>query len=462
VTLRPYQVDAVRLVREAWAAGRRPILVLPTGAGKTVVARELAEGGALVVAHTRQIVEQTARRFAPCGVLMGDATRDTDAQVVVASVQTLARRPLQRRVLIVDEAHHATSPSYLALVQSAERVVGLTATPERLDGRGLASAGFDALLEPATFAQLAAHGWLAVPQVYGVPARPAAGSLRVVAGDWTAASAAESMRALDGSVPEHWQRHARGRRCVLFAATVEHARSLAERLRAVGARFEAVSGADPPERRAEVLGRLADGRLDGVANCALLSEGWDLPALDCAVLARPTRSLTVHLQQVGRVTRPAPGKPASIVLDHAGNTRLHGFVDDPRPWSLDGRQRARETATVVLCPGCLAYYARSLAACPACGRVEPRRPPMPVPPRPESDARLVALARSDVPHPADVARAAAPGDGDAALYARFVFTAWSRGHRIGSAWHKFRAVRKREPDRGWRDAIEAAYRPHLR
>lgn len=459
--LRDYQVRAVEAVRAAWAAGQRPLLVLPTGAGKTVVAHALSEGGALVVAHTRQIVEQTARRFAPCGVLMGAGSSGLDSPVVVASIQTLARRGApERPVLIVDEAHHACAATYLALILRHPRPVGLTATPERLDGRGLGLAGFDVLIEPATFRTLADEHFLITPNVYAAPRMADMSKLRVVGGDYSPASAAESMSDLDGSIAEHWVKHGRNRKGVAFAATVDHADRLALALRGVGCRAVSVSGKSPRAARTEAIEALERGDLDVLVNCNLLGEGWDLPRLDLAILARPTKSLTVHRQQIGRVTRPAPLKPIPKVLDHAGNTLRLGFIEDPRAWSLDAkRKRSRAENVAKVCLRCYAVYPSELIRCNQCGFQSKHAPPVKV--FSESSKALVQVKKredfSDIPAPTDLASVVEAGNPLVRSYCDLVFMAWSRGYRIGWARHRYKHRHKSWPNPQWSSLVEQAY-----
>lgn len=456
--LRPYQRLAEEQVRAAWAAGHKPIAALPTGSGKTVLAHALSEGGSLVLAHTAQIVLQTARRFAPCGVLMGAQTRDLDLPVVVASIQTIASRgTLDRPVLIIDEAHRAAAASYAPLIQAHPRVLGLTATPCRLDGRGLASAGFTTILEPASFSELVSAGYLLLPEVWAGPRGPDMRGARTVAGDYAPDDAAKRMVELDGDVVAHWSTHARGRRAVAFACNVAHARSLAGRLVLGGARAEVLVGTDGLERRASVLGALRAGHLDVIVSVALLSEGWDEPSLDVAILARPTKSLTVHRQQIGRITRPTEGKRTPLVLDHAGNTHRLGFVDEPVAWSLTGRIPKREAHIAKTCAACLAVYAAHHASCPHCGATVARDGMGRVVVE-HADAKLAKLTRGrdTLPDPRAVADAVAPGDMDVLAYAYIVRKGIEKGYKSGWARHAYKAKRGDWPG-AWAGFVERRF-----
>lgn len=367
-SLRPYQTSAVQLLRENWR--RRPLLCLATGAGKTVIFEAVTHGAVerknrvLTVAHTRQIVHQTARRFRKAGLDVGIEMGDEhagDKPVIVASIQTIASRgapPFD--ILCIDEAHHAASETYRSLIASAPIVVGLTATPSRLDGKPLDM--FGVIIEPIKPAELRDQGFLCDPILYSIPGIDEA-ALRKVAGEFTAESALQSVKKLEGQIVQHWKDLAHGSKTVAFCCDVEHAESLARNFREAGIRAEAVSGEDGQTRRDEVLAALEAGEIDLVANCQLYGEGWDLPALDCAILARPTASLVVHRQQIGRVLRPHPGKTAPVVLDHAGNLQRHGGPFDPVEWSLEGKPRVKSLGR--RCPRCFVIYTGS--PCPECG-----------------------------------------------------------------------------------------------
>lgn len=367
--LRPYQIRAVQLLRENWR--RKPVLVIPTGGGKTVVMEDIIHGAqgkqnrTLTVAHTRQIVHQTARRFRASGLNVGVEMGNEhagDAPVVVASIQTIASRgapPFD--ILCVDEAHHAASETYETLIANAPIVIGLTATPCRLDGKPLRM--FGVIVEPVTPRELRDQGFLCDPVMYSIPGIDES-KLQKVAGEFTAQSASESVTKLHGLIVKHWLELAAGSKTVAFCCDVEHAHAVAQNFRDAGVRAESVSGEDGQERRDEVLDALERGSLDLVANCQLYGEGWDLPALDCAILARPTASFVVHRQQIGRVLRPHPGKTAPIILDHAGNLKRHGSPFDDVEWSLDGRPKPglREYKQ---CPKCYAMFVGT--TCPECG-----------------------------------------------------------------------------------------------
>jgi DNA repair protein RadD len=375
--LRPYQVAAVEEV--CAKIDQAPLLVAPTGAGKTVMVAAILrrlDCSALVVAHRREIIHQAARSFrdAGCvvGLIMAGERPVPDAPVQVASVQTLARRDLpDADVLVIDEAHHATAAGYQRLTAAYARRVGATATPFRLDGKGLGAAGFGSIVVAAWTDDLCRDGFLHEPVVYAA-AKPDLSGVKVVAGDFAHGqlSARMNQAGLVGNVIENWKRRAEGRRTVCFAVGVEHAQALAARWTVAGVAAEVVTGETPRDERDATLARLAAGETTVVVNCMVLTEGWDLPALECAVIARPTASLNLHLQTIGRVMRAAAGKDGAIVLDHAGNWHRHGSVTKRLVYSLESpvREEAGTTPTK-LCPSCARVVKRSANPCPGCGYV---------------------------------------------------------------------------------------------
>lgn len=375
--LRDYQEASANRVLECMA--RRPILVLPTGAGKTVTAATIVKRygvRTLWLAHRRELIDQAARSLSriglTTGVILAGRQPTPAAQVQVASVQTLIRRDFPRAGLVViDEAHHACGPSYRRIVNNYPGVpiLGLTATPFRLDGKGLRQAGFAEIVVGARPAELCERGVLHEPTVYA-PDRPNTKGLRIRAGDFAQDQAATLMSAprLVGRVVETWLNRAAGRRTVVFTVNVAHSIALMERFREAGVRCEHVDGTTPLTERAEILARLASAETTVLCNCQVLTEGWDLPALEVAVLARPTASLNLHLQMIGRIMRSCAEKDGAVVLDHAGNHHRLGMVTDHIEYSLDskiskgtGQSRPRH------CPECTALVPPGRSACPACG-----------------------------------------------------------------------------------------------
>ncbi|MBF0111051.1 MAG: DEAD/DEAH box helicase [Magnetococcales bacterium] len=387
IGLRPYQIQAVDRLRSTIRAGhRRIVLVAPTGAGKTIIASHIIHSAVargtmvLFLAHRRELINQASSKLDDVGidhgVVMADHPRDRpELPVQVASVQTLVRRLEGNsglpELIIIDEAHRATAASYRNILHRFPRatVLGLTATPERSDGRGLGEL-FEEIIEVASTAELTEMGFL-VPARIHAPSIPDLAKLKITQGDYDKGQAFAVMdrAVIVGEIVEHWLHLAKGRTTVAFAVNVEHSKHIRDSFLAEGVHAEHLDGTTPETERDAILNRLATGETLIVANCGILTEGWDLPRTSCAVLARPTKSTGLYLQMVGRVLRTDPGKGDAIILDHAGCVHEHGFPTDPREWSFEGKKRQKEKneAKLKICPGCFFAFSPGRKVCPQCG-----------------------------------------------------------------------------------------------
>lgn len=405
--LRDYQQRAIEMLRESFGGGARaPLLVLPTGAGKTVIAAEIVRSAAargsrvLFLAPRRELVRQASGKFHAIGIEHGvilAGSRELERlyeRVQVASVDTLlsrlVRAPEHRRLplpdfdlVIIDEAHLAPTEKrgeLLALWPKA-KLAGLTATPARKDGRALGTL-FDALVEPTTPAELTDAGYLVRARYWSLT-KPDLARVQVRSGDYAPCDLERAMNRpkLVGDVVETWLEKAHDRRTIVFACSVAHSIALAERFQRLGIAAEHVDGETDQRERKDVFERFDDGRLQVLVNCAIATFGVDVPAVSCIVLARPTKSVPLHLQMLGRGLRIAPGKADCLVLDHAGNVLVHGPAIEPRVWTLDGLQSltaqerlhaAGSDGRMVKCSECHALYT-GLPECPECGYRPPPR-----------------------------------------------------------------------------------------
>jgi DNA repair protein RadD len=399
VALRPYQSAGVESIRVKIRGGARRVLVVaPTGAGKTVIFSHVVAGAlsrgkrCLVVAHRRELINQAYAKLlanglpeSEVGVIMGgDARRRPAAPIQVGSIDTLRNRAKPPAdLVIIDEAHRALSKSYTDLVEAYPDAVhaGFTATPFRADNRGLGDL-YEALVVVATPRVLIGEGYLVEPRVWTVPASklPDLSGVRVKGGDYDERelAAAVDRSSLVGDIVDHWRKHAAGVRTVAFAVSVEHSKHIAEQFRAAGVAAEHLDGETPTAERDAILGRLERGETLVVSNCGVLCEGWDQPSVKCCILARPTKSTGLYLQQAGRILRPWQNARA-VVLDHAGCAAAHGLPQDEREYSLEGgrkRAGAKNEAPVKTCEGCYAVVPAGTAECPECGKefaAEPRQ-----------------------------------------------------------------------------------------
>jgi superfamily II DNA or RNA helicase len=414
VRLRPYQENTVRELEERLAAGvRRLIIVAPTGSGKTtiaafIIAQAVEQGSrVLFMAHRRELITQAYNRLRQLGVpedqlgvLMGQDRRNRPgAPVQVASVDTLRNRakPLAD-IVFTDEAHRSSAKTYKDIASFYPQAIhlGLTATPFRANGEGLSDA-FDDLLVVATPRELIAQGHLVEPRVFTVPKEllPDLSSVKTKRGDYDQRALAEAVnsKSLVGNLVEHWHRHAQGVRTVAFAVSVEHSQHIAAQFRQAGVAAEHLDGTTPTEERDATLARLARGETRIVSNVGLFGEGWDLPSVKCAILARPTRSTGLYLQQAGRIMRPWKGQQA-IILDHGGCVLEHGLPQDDRTFTLEGTKKkgGKSSAPRRTCPDCSAELPLGVQVCPMCGAVLNEKEQVPQ----EQDGNLVEVTPEDL------------------------------------------------------------------
>jgi superfamily II DNA or RNA helicase len=350
LALRPYQAEALAAVEAS--EFRRPAVVLPTGAGKTVVFAHLARREhersnqpSLIIAHTDELVSQAIKRLAEhapglrVGRVQAASNQHAGVDAIVATVQTL-RSERRRSALpsialgIVDECHHATAASYRTVMGHFPdtRWTGFTATLARSDGAALNEV-WDGVVYRKDIVDMIAMGYI-VPfrgKRVRVPDLNLAG-VRRSGGDYREGDLGDALT--DSLAPElvakAYVEHAAGRRGVLFAPTVASAEVFAEALSADGIVTEVVHGALPREERRAILARLRTGVTQCVANCMVLTEGFDEPSISVVVICRPTTSAGLYTQMVGRGGRLAPGKADCLVLDAVGVTgrhRLASLVD---------------------------------------------------------------------------------------------------------------------------------------
>lgn len=388
--LRGYQASLLREVEAGLEESSRVLMVLPTGGGKTKIACEvvktwLARGRKVLwLCHRRELAEQAMASLALLSLSpqrLGVGKRQKLRRLVVSTIQLWSRayavEAWRPDFVVCDEAHHVPARSWLTALEEArpEGVLGMTATPQRVDGRGLGAA-FEVLVEGPSVKALVKDGWLARPRVW-VPYTPDLTGVRKQAGDWVRSGVERVMRqrTVMGDIVRHYSDRLSGRRAIAFCATVRHANELAVELADFGIPAAALSAKTRRQDREGILQGLKEGSLHVVCSCDVISEGIDIPAVDGAILARPTASLSVFLQQVGRALRPSGGPGSggeAIILDHAGNSLRHGLPLDDREWVLDSTETRRASpAAVRVCQDCLAAYRSTLTRCPECGAAAP-------------------------------------------------------------------------------------------
>lgn len=385
VTLRDYQQANIDEIRAHQVAGERSVLwQLPTGGGKTAGATFMAgrasERGRRVwfVCHRRELLRQSSDAFSEAGIRHGmiaaGALYDRRLLVHVCGIDTLRRR-LDRvappDVVIWDECHHMAAASWASVFAAFPRArhIGLSATPARLDGRGLGEY-FGAMVLGPTTAELIERGYLSPYRLFSTSAPADLSGVHTVAGDYNKRelSAAMSKPSVVGDAVSHYLKIANGRTSLLFAPSVEFSETMAARFRDAGVPALHIDAKTDDGLRAGAIRDLERGHLKVLCNVDLFGEGVSVNNVACVIQMRPTMSLSLHLQQIGRGLRLSPGKSDCIILDHAGNFGRHGLPDDPREWSLTsvatGRKKSDEEN--VACRQCERCYAVSPAAAVKC------------------------------------------------------------------------------------------------
>lgn len=422
--LRDYQTDIYNRVTAAWVTGYRAVMVvLPTGAGKTVTfshAIHEHQGMCCAIAHRQELVSQMSialaryevkhRVLSPENVVRSIIQQhiielkrdyvDPSARCAVAGVDTVMswakpehkqhylfkRWAAQVTLVIMDEGHHTLTANkwgkVLALFPNA-RVLLVTATPERADGKGLgrhADGIVDVMLEGPGMRELIHRGFLTDYRVFCPPSDLDLSTVGVgVDGDLIRAQLAKATRksTVMGHVVEHYQRIAPGKLGVTFAPDVETAVEFAVLFNQAGVPAEVVSAKTPDNLRREIINRFKRRELLQLVNVDLFGEGFDLPAIEVVTMARATQSYALFAQQFGRALRPMDGKSHAIIIDHVGNVLRHGLPDRPRVWTLDRRERSAkrtvdpEVIPMRVCcnPVCMSPFEKHLDACPFCGWV---------------------------------------------------------------------------------------------
>ena len=404
--LRPYQSQTVADIEARIASGiKRILIVAPTGAGKTIILSEIIKRHVaafryvVFVAHRDELLTQARDKLKAFGIGAGiiKSGRDKDVRpmafVQICGIQTLHARAVRGKtmelpradLLVIDEGHHCPAMTYQTLIEAYPdaTLIGATATPTRGDGRGLGNV-FETMLQCPQISELIALGHLVKLKIFAPPPPDLRGVAVASTGDYVIKQLSDCMDTdkLVGDIIEHWLKHSQRRRTVIFAVDVAHSIHIVNELRKSGVRAEHLDANTPQDERNNIIARLASGETEVISNCMILTEGFDLPDIGCIVLARPTRSLGLFRQMIGRGLRPAKDKPDVIVLDHSGGVYRHGRPDDAIEWTLDTDRKARNVThearvgkhhdPLCECTACGHLRIRGLA-CDNCGW-EPQRP----------------------------------------------------------------------------------------
>ena len=470
VPLWDFQSLGVAAIRDAFLRGRRAVIAAsPTGSGKTVLAchivEKIAGNGkrALFLAHRKELIDQVSRKLDDCGldhgIVMSKHWRCRPwLPVQVASVPTLINRPTlpEAEMVILDECHHAVASSFHHILKAypTARLLGLSATPYRADGRGLADVGYEEIVTIAQLGELIEQGYLVPPRTFA-PDTPDLSGVRRVAGDFNGKDLGKAMDrpGLVGNVVDTWVKLAAGRTTVVFAVNVKHSQHLVERFVKAGIRAEHLDADTPTDVREAILARVQSGETTVVSNVAILTEGWDLPRASCVVMARPTLSEGLFLQMAGRVLRRDAGKADCLILDHANNSTRHGLVTDVRTFSLIGDRHTsgdeKKPPALKTCPRCFSVVPSAAEVCPGIqwDGSECRH-------RFEKKTRVIVERPGELRELRQAGRAAMPEERKAAVLAGLMAKARAAGHQEVAPLVIFKGMFGTWPDAGLRAQAE--------
>lgn len=388
--LRPYQEDLIDRTRQALRRNKRVLMQAPTGAGKTAITvymmSRAAEAGktSVMAVHQNELLTQTSNALwagkLEHGMIASGKTRSYMA-AQVASVQTWVRRMDQYSepdLIIIDECHRSAASTYQKILEQYPnaRVIGLTATPQRTDGKGL-DGTYTELVQGPTIRQLIDAGYLCEYEIFAPPSSLDLSEVKTKMGDYDKKQLEHEVDkpTITGDAVATYNKHANGKRAAVMCVSIRHAEHVMESYNAAGVPAEMLEGKMTNKEREAVIDRFRSGETLIVTAVQLLIEGLDLPAIEVIQWLRPTQSLIVYLQGNGRGFRVANGKEKLIILDQVANYKRHGLPDDDREWTLEGRKKGKkrkadEEADVSIqqCKHCFHIFRPGVAVCPSCGK----------------------------------------------------------------------------------------------
>lgn len=359
MNLRPYQIDLIERGMRSVAQHGKVIIQLPTGGGKTVCFCKIIEDyvnkgkRVLLLVHRKELIQQAAAKLFKMGInhgyILSGVQPAYSRPVQLASVQTLIRREMPKNigVIITDECHHATADSYRKILDyypDADKI-GFTATPCRTNGEGFSEVYNDIVCGPSV-KELIRDGYLVEPKIFSAPLHLDLSKVKKTAGDYNdkdLAALLDNAKYL-ADLYREWERHAYGKKTVVFAITIEHSKHIVEQYNSYGVPAAHIDGSTPDDERAQILKAFAEGKYMILSNVGIVTEGFDVPAIECVQLTRPTESLALYLQMVGRGLRTIDGKERCIILDHANCVFMHGFPQSDRVWTIHGVKKKKRKA----------------------------------------------------------------------------------------------------------------------
>lgn len=367
--LRAYQQELVDKIKCSLRDGNKSVVsVLGCGGGKSIIQADISRAATnkknrvLFLVHRKELCQQIYDTFKNYGVDMDLCD--------VAMVQTTRRRISKLPdydLIITDEAHHSTAKSYVSIYNNFPSVVrlGFTATPIRLNKGGLGDVYEDLVVSVSTQWLIENH-YLAPYKYYSVKLADTS-KLQTVAGEYKQDEVAALMqdKEIYGDTVKQWEQFAKNKKTIVYCASVEASIRTAEHFVESGYSAVSIDGNTPKNQREKMINDFREGKITVLCNCELFGEGLDVPDCECVVLLRPTKSLTLFIQQSMRSMRYMPNKTA-IIIDHVGNCYLHGLPDDEREWSLAPKHKQENIVKIRECKNCFAVYPPTLNRCPYC------------------------------------------------------------------------------------------------
>lgn len=387
IQLRDYQKQIIDDVGFEFQSKSRVCAVAPCGAGKTITVGWMAQGTAvknrrtLFLVHRQELIKQSIKTFKEMnirhGVIATKYPRDYEPLVQIGSVQTVVRRLKEipePDFIIIDEAHHATAGTWKKIIEyfATAKVLGVTATPERMGGHGLGDI-FQSLVIGPSAKQLMEWGNLSSYQYYAPPGKFDADEVRVKFGEYVKSDLEVQLdqNTVIGDIIANYKKLANGMRAVCYCISLAHSKHIADSFCKAGITAMHIDGETPEVIRSQAIQDFRDNKIKILCNVDLISEGFDVPAMEAVILARPTQSLTLFIQQSMRAMRPDKNHPdkKAVIIDHVGNVFRHGMPDEDREWTLEiKKKKARQSREIGIktCPQCYqAHY--SASRCPLCG-----------------------------------------------------------------------------------------------
>ena len=387
ITLRPYQEDVIMNVRLALARCRHVLIILSTGGGKTIIATFMALGASLkgkrimFTCHRDFLIEQTSAAFKKVGIehtfIASGLDYNPFCPVVIASMDTLKRRCFKVEhpdVLIVDEAIHSAAAGWANVIEyfqsKGSMTIGLCPCSERANGQGLGKWYKEIVLGP-TMSWLIENGFLSKYKIFA-PSKPDLSEVGTKYGEYINKELSTAMNkpVITGKAINEYSKLASGKRGVIFCCSIQHSKDVCHSFNEAGFLAVHIGSDTPKDERKSCLNRFRSGDIKILTSVDIFSEGFDLPAVEYGALLRPTKSLNIYLQQIGRILRAHPDKEFAYIADHANNVSTFGLPDEERLWTLSDKKKKRDSdgeksIPVRECPKCRFCF-HPAKICPNC------------------------------------------------------------------------------------------------